>query len=85
MNYAIEIKPAAMKALAGLPRADQQRIRGKIEALANNPRPVGVVKLSGPENLYRVRSGDYRVVYQICDRILVVVIIRIGHRREVYR
>jgi len=53
--------------------------------LANNPRPFGSDKLAGPEELYRVRVGDYRIVYQIQDEALLVLVVKIGHRREVYR
>ena len=61
------------------------RIRDRIETLADNPRPPGTVKLTAEDNLYRVRVGDYRIVYRIEDKRLVVLIVRIGHRREVYR
>jgi mRNA interferase RelE/StbE len=57
----------------------------KLDALQEEPRPVGVEKLAGAENLYRVRVGDCRIVYAIRDRELVVIVIRIGHRREVFR
>lgn len=56
-----------------------------IDDLANDPRPTGCVKLAGEEALYRVRVGDYRILYQIHDRALLVVVIEIGHRREIYR
>ncbi|MBI3457305.1 MAG: type II toxin-antitoxin system RelE/ParE family toxin [Candidatus Rokubacteria bacterium] len=81
----VEFKPSAAKALTGLPRADQRRIAAKIDSLTTNPRPHGVEKLEGLQELYRVRAGDYRVVYQILDDRLLVLIVRIGHRRDVYR
>ena len=84
-NYKIGIKSSAAKALADLPAADQRRIAAKIDSLAANPRPQGSQKLAGVDDLYRIRSGDYRVIYQILDRQLVVLLIRIAHRREVYR
>jgi mRNA interferase RelE/StbE len=84
-NYRIDIKSIAAKALADLSAADQRRIAAKIDTLAANPRPEGSRKLAGVEDLYRIRSGDYRVIYQILDRQLVVLVIRIAHRREVYR
>ena len=83
--YRIDIKPSAAKELAGLPVADQKRIASKIDALATNPRLEGSQKLAGAEDLYRIRSGDYRVIYQIQDRHLIVLVVRIAHRREVYR
>jgi mRNA interferase RelE/StbE len=61
----------------------QRRIVAKIETLSNNPRPDGCKKLHG--DIYRVRVGDYRIVYQVRDRELLVLVIRVGHRREVYR
>lgn len=68
-----------------LPRRDQQRIASRIDALSKNPRPPGNEKLRGEDQLYRVRQGDYRVIYTIKDAELLVLIITIGHRREVYR
>ena len=85
MAYRIELKPSAAMELAGLPRPIQRRIAAKIDSLAVTPRPPGVKQLSGPERLYRIRSGEYRILYQIQDNVLVVLVIRIGHRREIYR
>lgn len=84
-RYRIELKPSAAKALAGIPHPDRLRIARRIDALAGDPRPAGAVKLAGEDELYRVRVGDYRIVYQIQDRVLMVLVVRIGHRREVYR
>ena len=85
MAYRIEVKESAGKALAKLPKADQQRIQTKIDALAENPRPPGVKKLEGEEGQYRIRSGDYRVVYNIQDQVLLVSVDKIGHRSDVCR
>jgi mRNA interferase RelE/StbE len=85
MTYAVFIKASALKALARLPKADQARLRARIDALAIAPRPRGVVKLAGDGNLYRIRAGDYRIIYEIRDDVLRVLVISIGHRREVYR
>lgn len=63
----------------------QFRFFDAIEALEENPRPSGCVKLAGDENLYRIRVGDYRIVYEIRDSVLIVTIIKVRHRREVYR
>jgi mRNA interferase RelE/StbE len=57
----------------------------KIQALASHPRPAGYAKLHGADDLYRVRQGDYRIIYQILDKALVVIVVKIGHRKEVYR
>ena len=83
--YRIEFTTAAVRELSRLPKEVQNRLRVKIDALALEPRPSGVQKMAGRERRYRLRVGDYRVIYEIQDRVLVVVIIRIGHRREVYR
>ena len=73
------------KTLDRLPDDLHGRILRKLEVLQQDPRPSGVEKLAGPEDLYRVRVGDWRIVYAIRDRELIVIVIRIGHRREVYR
>lgn len=76
---------AAERGLSGLSKADFRRIDAKIRALADDPRPSGVKKLEGTDNLYRVRSGDFRILYQIQDTRLVVVIVDVGNRRDIYR
>jgi mRNA interferase RelE/StbE len=85
MKYAVRMDSRTRKALDRLPDDMHGRVVRKLKALEDNPRPPGVEKLTGPEDLYRVRVGDWRVVYAIRDRELVVIVIRIGHRREVYR
>ena len=85
MRYSLTIMPHAMRQLSRLTGKQAMRIQDKIDALADNPRPPGTVKLTAEDNLYRVRVGDYRIVYRIEDRRLVVLIVRIGHRREIYR
>lgn len=83
-SYKVLIKPSAAKELENLPAKPRQKIARKIQALAGDPRPQGSEKLSG-EDLYRIRQGDYRILYGIQDRALSIVVIRIGHRRDVYR
>lgn len=85
MTYRVEIARRAVKTLAGLPRREQQRIRAAIDLLAENPRPPGCVALAGGLGGYRVRVGDYRIVYEVHDDRLVVQVVRVGHRRDVYR
>jgi mRNA interferase RelE/StbE len=85
MSYRVELKPSALEALSKLPVADRKRIAKKIDSLAENPRPRGVTKLAGEENLYRIRAGEYRVIYQIQDDRLLVLVVRIGNRGDVYR
>ena len=84
MAYRVDYLPAARKAIENLPRALQQRILERLGTLSVNPRPPGCVKLTG-QDAYRVRVGDYRVIYTIHDDRLGVVVIDVGHRREVYR
>ena len=83
-SYKVLIKPSAAKELENLPAKPRQKIARKIQALAGDPRPQGSERLSG-EVVYRIRQGDYRILYGIQDRALSIVVIRIGHRRDVYR
>ncbi|CAN5759031.1 type II toxin-antitoxin system RelE/ParE family toxin [soil metagenome] len=83
--YQVEIARRAAKALAKLPRKEQLRIRAAIDLLAGNPRPPGCTAMAGEAHAYRVRVGDYRIVYEVFDDRLVVQVVRIGHRRDVYR
>ncbi len=83
--YKVFFKPSADKALQKLPLDVQRRIVAVVDALAIEPRPHGVVKLAGDENLWRVRVGEYRIVYEIHDGQLIVLVLRVAHRREVYR
>lgn len=85
MAYTVEIRPAVERQLSALPRPVQTRIKEKVDALADEPRPPGCTKLAGPDDFWRIRVGDYRVVYAIHDDVLIVLVVRIGHRREVYR
>ena len=85
-TYRIKILPTAQKELASLPKAIRIRIGQKIDSLQTNPIPQGVKLLKGKEReAYQVRVGDYRILYQIKKDILTVLVIKIGHRREVYR
>jgi mRNA interferase RelE/StbE len=84
MPYRIEFEPPARRALARLPTVARQRVLARIEALADDPRPRGVVKLAGADRAYRLRVGELRVIYEIHDEVLLAVIIRIGHRRDIY-
>lgn len=83
--YEVTIARRAVKALAALPRKEQQRIRAAIDLLADTPRPPGCVAMAGEAHAYRVRVGDYRIVYDVFDDRLVIQVVRIGHRRDVYR
>jgi mRNA interferase RelE/StbE len=83
-RYELRVRPSVAKDLRGIPKADVRRILARMEGLRDEPRAPGCEKLSGAE-LYRVRQGVYRIVYQIHDAWIVVEVIRVGHRSEVYR
>lgn len=84
MAYTIELTRAAVRDLRALDQQTLHRVDRKIRALADDPRPNGVEKLAGAE-LYRVRVGVWRILYEIYDARVVVVVVRVRHRREVYR
>jgi mRNA interferase RelE/StbE len=83
-EYKIYFKQSAVKDLDAIPKKDLQRIINRIDFLKENPRPPGCEKLSGQER-YRVRQGNYRIVYSIQDDVLTIWVVKIGHRRDVYR
>jgi mRNA interferase RelE/StbE len=83
-SYSLEIKRSAAKELAQVPPKDRGRVIARIQGLARDPRPAGAEKLSGQER-YRVRQGDYRILYEIEDQVLRIMVVKIGHRRDVYR
>ena len=85
MTYRVELKLSVLETLAKIPLTHRRRIGKKIGQLAGNPRPRRVEKLSGEKNLYRIRSGDYRIIYEIRDKRLLVLVVRIGKRDDVYR
>lgn len=85
-SYKVLIKKSAAKELEAVAgKKDRERITQRILGLAVNPRPVGVEKLSGTNEKYRIRQGDYRILYEIQDEVLIVYVVRIGDRNEVYR
>ena len=83
MSYQVELRPAAVRALKHIDHQDRDRIRGAIALLSEDPRPPGAKTLQGRPGL-RVRIGDYRIIYTVDDTILVVAVITLGHRRDVY-
>jgi len=85
MTYKIHIAAEAEETLISLPRKIQRQISEKIDMLTQNPRPPGVEKLKGLADLYRIRSGDYRIVFRIQHKKLLVLVVRIGHRRDIYQ
>lgn len=83
--YRVEFKPSAARALRKLDADIQRRVIARVETLTENPRPPGAEKLEGMRDLYRIRVGDYRIIYQVADKGLLVLVVRVGHRRDVYR
>lgn len=84
-RYRIEFKPSADCQLRRLPGEVQKRVVRAVELLAVNPRPKGITKLQGDDDLWRIRVGGYRIVYEIHDQRLVVLVLRVTHRKDVYR
>jgi mRNA interferase RelE/StbE len=84
-KYNIRIKPSAIKELETIPhKRDRQKIVARIQALADDPRPHGCQKLSGQDR-YRIRQGWYRIIYAIDDQQVTVFVVKIGHRKDIYR
>ncbi len=85
-SYRVLIKSSAAKEIEAVDRKkDRQRTVARIQALADDPRPAGCEKLAGEQDRYRIRVGRYRVIYSIEDEELVVIVVRVGHRKDVYR
>ena len=85
MLYRVEVKSSAQREIARRPGDTRRRVLLAIVNLAGAPHPVGSRKIIGTDDTYRVRVGDYRVVYEVADRVLIVFIIRVAHRKDVYR
>ncbi|MEO5331450.1 MAG: type II toxin-antitoxin system RelE/ParE family toxin [Magnetococcus sp. YQC-5] len=85
MVYSIELSKLADRELRKLPRAIQEELGRIIDSLAFNPRPAGCLKMKGQNNIWRIRTGDFRILYTIKEDQLVIIVARIGNRREVYR
>lgn len=84
-SYRIEVSTTAERQIRKLPRVDQIRVVGLIQALGADPRPSGCRKLSGYDDVFRVRIGRYRVLYSIEDRRLIIIVLKVGDRKDVYR
>jgi len=83
--YSVGLRASAEKQLAALDKPVRERVAAAIDALAETPRPSGAIAMQGAAGLLRIRVGSYRVVYAVSDRDLIVLVIDIGHRREIYR
>ncbi len=84
-RYDVRLARRAVRSLAQWQRQEQLRIRAAIDLLAENPKPPGCVALQGEPGVFRVRVGDFRILYEVLDGLLLVQVVRIGHRREAYR
>lgn len=84
MGYKIEFTRRAVRDLESLTASERQRVGRRIDALSANPRPHGIRKLHGAEEMYRIRVGDYRVIFSITDRKLLILVIRVGNRKDIY-
>lgn len=84
MSYRIEVAPAAVRHLRKMDPQARRRVQAAIELLAEQPWPSGAKKMVGGEGEWRVRTGDYRIVYEVRDDVLLVLVVAVGHRREVY-
>ena len=85
MSYRIVIKKSAAKSLKKIARADQKRIADRIDSLAEGPPNPDTTKMKGNNPFHRVRVGDYRIIYEIQDEVLIILVVKIGHRRDIYR
>ena len=85
MAYSILLAPPAERQLKALAEPVQKRIVRRLKSLRENPRPQGVKKLTGEDDLYRIREGDYRIIYTIHDKELIILVVKIGDRKAVYR
>jgi len=85
VSYRVKLIPEAARSLAALQLKYQRQIAKKLDGLAEDPRPTGCKKLQGSDHLYRIVSGDFRILYQIHDDVLTVLVVRVGDRKQVYR
>lgn len=85
MSYEVRVKRSAAREIEALPLADRRRVVERIGHLADDPRPPGCERRAGREERFRIRQGDYRIVYGLEDAVLTVWIVKVGHRRDVYR
>jgi len=85
MPYSIEFRPSVLKSLKRFPRRDLVKIKKKIEELGENPPPPNKTKMKGNNPFHKIRYGDYRIIYEIHNNKLVILVVKIGHRKDVYR
>ena len=85
MKYSVEFRPAVLKSIKNLPLKDIRRIKKKIDHLAENLPDPATTKMKGNNSFHKVRSGDYRIIYEIHDARLVILVVKIGHRKDIHK
>ena len=85
MLYSVEFRPAVLKSLKRLPKKDLRRIRKRIDDLAENLPDTATTKMKGNNSFHKIRSADYRIIYEMHDDRLVILVVKIGHRKDVYK
>jgi mRNA interferase RelE/StbE len=85
LKYRIEFKRSAAKVLKKIPKPDRRRISEKIDSLANELPSPETTKMKGDNPFHRIRIGDYRIIYEIQDEVLVILVVKVGHRKDIYR
>jgi mRNA interferase RelE/StbE len=85
VKYTIEFSKLVSKSLKKIPNNEARKILRKAEALITNPYPNGFKKIQGEENLFRIRSGDYRILYRVFEKRLVILVVNVGHRKDIYQ
>jgi len=85
LNYHVEVKRSAAKALKKIPKADQKRIADKIDSLAEDLPNPDTTKMKGNNPFHRIRAGEYRIIYEIQEDVLLILVVKIGHRKDIYR
>lgn len=85
MTYQVQVSPAALGQLRKLDSPARRRVQAAIELLSDEPRPSGAKKLVGGEGEWRARTGDYRIIYEVHDNVLLVLVLAVGHRRDIYQ
>ena len=85
MKYRIEVKRSAAKALKKIPKPDRKRIGEKIDSLADDLPSPEITKMKGDNPFHKIRVGDYRIIYEVQNEVLVILIVKVGHRKDIYR
>jgi mRNA interferase RelE/StbE len=85
MKYSVEFRPAALKSIGRIPKKDLLRIKKKIDELAENLPEPNTTKMKGDNSFHKIRSGDYRIIYEIHDDRLVILVVKVGHRKDIYK